>query len=164
MILHQLSSPTLGQFNRHTTKLNSHHPSKALPTPPPPPPPGLFLFVVVFVVLLLFSEGGGGGGGGGGAGEGGAWLVTVVVGMRRDSSFNRPKELVKFSFAWFPFFCIATKCLIPHRPYHYTTKATKHTNRKGKNTERKKREEKTKHNRKQNQILILRKTHQVVCL
>ena len=98
-------------------------------SPPPPPPPGLFLFIVVLVVLLLFS---------GGQGRGRAWLVTVVVGMRRDSSFNRPKELVKFSFAWFPFFCIATKCLIPHRPYHYTTKATKHTNRKGKNTERKK--------------------------
>ena len=136
---------------RHTTKLNSHHPSKALPTPPPPPP---VVFVCCCFGGVVFWGGGGGG----------AWLVTVVVGMRRDSSFNRPKELVKFSFAWFPFFCIATKCLIPHRPHHYTTKATKHTNRKGKNTERKKKEEKTKHNRKQNQILILRKTHQVVCL
>ena len=43
--------------------------------------------------------------------------------------------------------------------YHQRYKAY---NQKGK--KKKKKKEKTKHNRKQKQILILRKTHQVVCL
>ena len=151
MILNQLSSPTLGQFNGQKT----HHKTELSSSKQSSPHPWVVFVCCCFGVVVVVFWGGRGGGG---------WLVTVVVGMRRDSSFNRPQELVKFSFAWFPFFCIATKCLIPHRPYHYTTKATKHTNRKGKNTERKKKRKKNKHNRKQNQILILRKTHQVVCL